>query len=145
MSNYMGCGIQLNKNNLENKLLELENSGDYITEEKLDGQWAEIWVKKGRVIKIKSRTGKLKPFEPLLEYKFPFYTTGIFVGEIGYGSSNSKLRENIAVLYDWVKILYNGKLLKASKYNNGFRRLILETVLEDELRSGVILVDRRND
>ena len=140
MSNYMGCGAQLDKDNLEKKLLELEKSGNYVAEEKLDGQWAEIWVQSGKVIKVLSRTGKPKPFEPLLNYKFPM-VSGIFVGEIGYGSTNSKLRENIAVLYDWIKVVYNGRMVKASKFNNHTRRKILKQVLVD-LKPGVLIVER---
>lgn len=138
----MGCGAQIDKDKLQQTLLELEQSGNYAAEEKLDGQWAEIWVYKGAVIKILSRTGKHKPFEPLLKYKFDENVSGVFVGEIGYGSSNSKLRENIAVLYDWIKIDFRGRLLKASEMNNSTRRAILVLVLKN-LKPGILLVERR--
>lgn len=143
MSNYMGCGAQIDKENLEQKLLDLEDSRQYVAEEKLDGQWAEIWVNGGTVVKIVSRTGKLKPFEPLLKYRFPM-VTGIFIGEIGYGSSNSKLKENIAVIYDWAMVVYKGVKIKASKAHNELRRAILEQVL-NKLNPGVLLVERKTD
>lgn len=143
MSNYMGCGAQLDKDNFKQKLLELEESGKYVAEEKLDGQWAEVWVRKGKVIKIKSRTGKIKPFESLLAYKFRPWVTGIFVGEMGYGSTNSKLRENLIVIYDWVKVIHNDTMLNAEKWQNMKRRIILKVVLSD-LHKGVILVERRS-
>lgn len=142
MSNYMGCGAQLDKDNLEERLTELEQSGDYVAEEKLDGQWAEIRVKKGKVINIKSRTGKIKPFEPLLNYTFPNYITGIFVGEIGYGSSNSKLKENLAVLYDWIEIKVGDRTYNSSYVYNVLRRRILQQRLM-YLNPGVILVKRK--
>lgn len=142
MSNYMGCGVRIEKKNLKEKLLKLETTGEYVAEEKLDGQWSEILVYKGAVIRVLSRTGKEKPFEPLLKYKFAEDVTGIFVGEIGYGSTNSKLRENIAVLYDWVKINFEGKIWKASEVENSKRRVILSKVLSD-LKPGILLVERR--
>lgn len=144
MSNYMGCGVRIDKKNLKQKLLNLENSRQYVAEEKLDGQWAEIWVYKGAVTKIISRTGKSKSFDALFIYTFPENVTGIFVGEIRYGSTNSKLRENIAVIYDWVKIVYKGNTLKASKIYNDLRRGILEQVLK-ELKPGVMIVERKTD
>lgn len=144
MSNYMGCGVRLDKKNLKQKLLNFEKSGLYVAEEKLDGQWAEIWVYKGAVTKVISRTGKSKSFDALFLYTFPESVTGIFVGEIGYGSSNSKLKKNIAVIYDWCKIVYKRKKYDASKICNGLRRKVLERVLK-ELKPGVMIVERKTD
>ena len=150
MSNYMGCGSQLSKENLEQKLKELEFTGRYIMEEKLDGQWAEVLVEKGVVKSIISRDDKIKNYEALLNYKFPEYLSGILVGEMGYGSSNINMQKKVFVIYDFVWIYdgrYGGDSIRydGTQMENQSRRHVLMHLISTRSEEKVCLVRRWDD
>ena len=100
----MGCALHIeDKDALKEKLAPYETGG-WVAEEKLDGQWAQVLIVKGVVQKIVSRNGKEKNFIPLLQYKFPEWLTGILIGEISYGTSSPKFKDKIALFYDWAEL-----------------------------------------
>ena len=142
MANYQGCGSQLGKEDLKQKMLELEQSGEYVAEEKLDGQWAEVKIEAGKVVSITSRSDKSKPYPQLLEYKFPEWLNGSLVGELSYGSSNSRLQKKIAIFYDFLELKVGDKIFSSRVLDVDQRRKVLEELLKD-LNGGVELVERR--
>jgi ATP-dependent DNA ligase len=136
---YMGCALQLSKEGLEQKLKEYE-VGDWVAEEKLDGQWCEVRIANGVVQRIISRNGIAKNFVPLLEHKFHKTISGNLVGEMGYGSSNPNLRDKILVVYDFV-MLEGRKVYDGTELDNTTRRTILEKI--PDWTDKIHLVDRK--
>jgi len=139
---YMGCGTQLqDKLNLKQKLEHFEVAG-YVAEEKLDGQWAQVHIIKGKVVKIISRNEKEKPFLLLQEYKFPEDFSATLMGEISYGSSNPKFQKKIALFYDYYRMYKGCANFVGEKWEYHYRRANLESL--DFWNDKVGLVQKRD-
>jgi len=141
---YMGAAAQISKNSLEELVdkLQVFEDGQWVAEEKLDGQWAAVYVRNGKVDRIVSRTGKEKPFQPLLSYVFPNLLEGVLIGEIGYGSSNPNLKDKWFVVYDFLGIRSCMGTWWGTEISTTGRRSVLEQH-SYWWKDKVCLVDRR--
>lgn len=130
---YMGCDSQISRESEEELKEELKKyqTGEFVVEEKLDGQWVALHLKHGKVQHQISRGGIDKEYEPLANHRFPDIS-GILVGETSYGSSNPRMLRKTAVIYDFVNIEKHGGLTHWTAdgcgMTNAERRKVLESI-----------------
>lgn len=125
---YQGCGKEITgtHDQLKDELNELENSGEWIAEPKLDGIWS-LFIGNGvdKPPTIISRSGKEKDPKGM-----PGFPEGYkFIGEFLFGTSHAKeiFEEKghyMACIFDVIETPSYGSLIE--KYKDRNRREILE-------------------